>query len=464
MRSYEDFVAAKRSSLHFEGIENPDLRDCLFPFQGDLVRWALRRGRAAVFAGTGLGKSLMELSWSSEVSKRGRVLGLAPLAVAEQLVQEGEKFGIPAVYARRGSDCSAPITVTNYELLSHFDPDDFVGVFIDESSIMKDFTGALRNQIIETFARTPFRLAGTATPAPNDDTELGNHAEFLGIKTRTEMLSEYFVHDGGTTSEWRLKRHAEREFWRWVCSWAAMVSKPSDLGYDNGAYDLPPLIMHEERVEARHEDYAAAGYLFAPVAITLSEQRSIRRSTRDRRIAKCQEILARFPGEPAVIWCELNQEQDETAAALGKYAISITGSMKPEVKVSLHQDWLNEKAPCLITKGEIFGRGMNWQHCALQIFLGSSHSFEKIFHSIRRSWRFGQRRPVDIFMILAENEEAIVSNYRRKELSFARMTEAMIEHTQEFVRGNVLSARHEYLNYEPQIDLTIPEWLTTGDL
>jgi hypothetical protein len=165
-----------------------------------------------------------------------------------------------------------------------------------------------------------------------------------------------------------------------------------------------------------------------------------------------------------VIWCELNQEQDETAASLGNHAISITGSMKPEVKVSLHQDWLNGKAPCLITKGALFGRGMNWQHCAFQIFLGSSHSFETIFHSVRRSWRFGQKRPVNIFMILAENEEAVISNYRRKELSFARMTEAMIEHTQEFVRGNVLSARHEYLSYEPQIDITIPEWLTTGDL
>jgi len=456
---YEDFIASKAASRRFEGIESTDLPSVMFPFQRDLTKWALRRGRAAIFAGTGLGKSLMELAWAREISKLGRVILVAPLAVAEQMIGESNKFDIPATYTRRGERCRSPITITNYELLRHFNADDFVGVILDESGIMKDFTGAMRNLLIEMFAETPYRLACTATPAPNDYTELGNHSEFLGIKTRTEMLAEYFVHDGETTQEWRLKRHAENDFWRWVCSWGAMISQPSDLGYENEGFDLPPLRMHDVRVDVGDSDFMAEGYLFPPAARTLSDQRTTRRATRNQRIGAAEKILLNHPSKPAVVWCELNTEQDEMSEALGSRAVSIYGSMTPEEKVSLHQEWIRGSVPFLVTKGSIFGHGMNWQHCARQVFLGSSHSFEMIYQSIRRCWRFGQTSPVDIYMISAATESAIVANYRRKEADFARMTGAMIEHMRDTMRAEISSAPREWNDYTAEVDMIIPEWL-----
>lgn len=289
---YGDFLLSKVSSDPATGLsELPGLPDSLFDFQSDITRWALRRGRAAIFAGTGLGKSLMELSWASAIHEAtGRdVLILAPLAVASQVVREGEKFGIRAKQCARQDEVEPGITVTNYQKLDHFDAAQFVGVVLDESSILKALDGKTKMRLIETFRETPFRLAATATPAPNDFMELGNHAEFLGVMKHSEMLSTFFVHDGGETQKWRLKGHAEDDFWRWMGSWSVMLRDPSDLGYDASAFDLPPLNQHQHTVETRNE--APDGMLFAMEAQTLQERLAARRSSVEERVERAAEVI-----------------------------------------------------------------------------------------------------------------------------------------------------------------------------
>lgn len=286
MATYADFLAAKALVDFPTGIADPaGLDDTkLFPFQRDVTRWALRRGRAAIFADCGLGKTPMQLEWARNViaDSGGTVLVLTPLAVAQQTVREAEKFGIEASYAREPDDIRHSITVTNYDRLDHFDPTQFAGVVLDESSILKAFDGATRTQLIETFQRTPFRLACTATPAPNDYMELGNHAEFLGVLTRTEMLATFFCHDGGETQKWRLKGHAQRDFWRWLTSWAVMLRKPSDLGYSDDGFTLPPMTITQHTVEAEASD----GELFAIEAQTLQERLAARRASLNERVAE----------------------------------------------------------------------------------------------------------------------------------------------------------------------------------
>lgn len=287
---YESFIAAKSSAPTTSGLDASDVAPHLFKHQAAIVRWALRRGRAAIFADTGLGKTPMALEIARHVSAEGRVLILSPLAVAEQIAREGVKFGVP-VACLREDDHVSRIVVTNYEMLSHFEPSEFVCVILDESSILKSFNGATRNALIQAFASTKYRFCCSATPAPNDHTELGNHSEFLGIKSRVEMLAEYFVHDGGSTQDWRIKGHAVDPFWRWVCSWAAVVKRPSDLGFSDEGFALPPLRMHERVLPADPEEARARGLLFAEDARTLSEQRAVRRATMARRVELAAEIV-----------------------------------------------------------------------------------------------------------------------------------------------------------------------------
>ncbi len=287
MSEYDSFIARKAMVAPATGIDidaamRAFVAAFLFPFQLDLVLWALLRGRAAIFADTGLGKTRMQIAWARVIATTagGRVLIFAPLSVAEQTVDEGARVGVPIVYARSMADAGdAPLVITNYEMREHFDPASFVGVVLDESSIIKDATSSTRTAMIDTFSATPYKLACTATPSPNDFTELGNHAEFLGIMRRTEMLAMYFTHDGGSTQDWTIKAHGKDAFWRWVCSWAALVKRPSDLGYDDVGYDLPPLVMTQHRVDATREQAAAQGLLFAIPASTLSEQRDARRAS-----------------------------------------------------------------------------------------------------------------------------------------------------------------------------------------
>ena len=458
--SYEEFLRAKTDIRAAVGIPDPpDLNRHLFPFQVDLARWALRRGRAALFADTGLGKTLMQAAWADVVSRvAGPTLILAPLAVAEQTVDEAARFGIGVRYRRDQGGACGPITITNYEMLHRFEPNRFAGVVLDESSILKAYDGATRTAIIQAFADTPFRLACTATPAPNDFTELGNHAEFLGISTRAEMLARYFVHDGGSTADWRLKGHAVEPFWRWVSSWGAMVKRPSDLGYSDDGFELPELRMHERVVGVDHEALASEGYLFAPTAVSLSDQRATRRATMSGRVAEAVRIYHEEPESAIVVWCDLNAEADTVTSAIPG-AVQVAGADDPETKRDRLVAFAEGAFKVLVTKTSIAGFGMNWQHCHRSVFMGASHSYEGTYQAIRRFWRYGQTRPVDIYVIRAENEGAIIANYRRKAADAERMAEEAAARVRRVLRQEIASAGREYAAYEPNLTLTIPGWL-----
>ncbi len=423
---YADFLAAKALRSPAVGLTAiPALSSRLFEFQRDIVAWALRRGRAAIFADCGLGKTLMQLEWARCVP--GDALILAPLAVAQQTEREAAKFGIPRVrYVRAQSQVEPGISVTNYEMLEHFDPALFAGIVLDESSILKAYDGKTRNAIIGSFSETPFRLACTATPAPNDFMELGNHSEFLGAMTRSEMLSMFFVHDGGSTQDWRLKGHAEEPFWKWICSWAVMLRKPSDLGYDDSGFDLPPLEIRRGVVASDHTTAAARGLLFNWEAQTLQERRDARRTTIAER-AKAVAEMANSSDEQWLVWCNLNAEGDAAAEAI-RGAVQIAGSDSLETKTERMIGFVEGRHRVLVSKPSICGFGMNLQNCANVAFLGLSDSYEQFYQAIRRCWRFGQTRPVRCHIVTSDIEGAVIANIQRKQADADKMMEAMVEH------------------------------------
>lgn len=455
--NYEQFIAAKSKIVDAQPIPHDELNPKLFPHQRDLVRWALRRGRAAIFADTGLGKSLIELEWARHCAEHGRVLILAPLAVAEQTVREGKRFGIRTAYARE--DKGDLITITNYEMLHAFDPSAFVAVVLDESSILKAHDGRTRSAIIDAFAKTRWRLACTATPAPNDFTELGNHSQFLGVKSHQEMLAEYFCHDGGETQTWRLKGHAEEVFWRWVCSWGAVVKKPSDLGHEDGKYKLPELRMHEHVIGVDHKAAQRAGMLFADEVRSLSDQRATRRATLDARVAEAARIARDTDGQ-VLVWCELNDEADAIENAIPG-AVQVAGSDGVDEKRDRLLGFADGKIRVMVTKPSVAGFGMNWQRCSTMIFAGVSHSYEQTYQAIRRCWRFGQKKPVDVHVIRAETEGAIVANLRRKEQDADKLSSEMTARVRDVMRAEIQSARREWNEYQPTAAMKIPGWLTS---
>lgn len=448
MKAYDDFLLNKAQADPPTGLtEVPDLPAALFAHQRDIVRWALRRGRAAVFAQTGLGKSLMELAWGDAVAQATGwpVLLLTPLAVAGQIVREAQRFGIDARQCATQADAGPGINVTNYEKLHHFDLPVFGGVILDESSCLKAFDGKTRNALVERCKAVPFRLAATATPAPNDFTELGNHAEFLGVMTLTGMQSIFFTHDGGDTGKWRLKGHAEDDFWRWVCSWAVMVRRPSDLGYDDGAYDLPPLQQYEHLVPVD-----------GPVARTLSERLRARRESIDVRVARAATLVP--ANRPCVLWCNLNAESSALAAAVPG-AVEIRGTDPEEKKEKTLRDFAEGRTRVLITKPLITGFGLNWQHCADTIFVGLNDSFEQVYQAVRRFWRFGQTQPVNVHFVAASTEGAVLENLRRKEADAERMGAAMVAHMADLSSEIVQGAVREDDPYTPTIPVSLPHWL-----
>lgn len=628
-RSYAEFLASKAIDDPMTGLTDiPDLPAELFPFQRDIVAWALRRGRAALLAGTGLGKSLMELAWGQAVAEAtgGMVLLFAPLAVAAQMLREAAKFGIPARLAATQAECGPGINITNYQKLEHFDLRLFIGVILDESSILKSTTGHYRSALIAACAQIPFRLAATATPAPNDFMELGNHAEFLGTMSYTDMLATFFAHDGGSTQNWRLKGHAESAFWAWMASWAVMLRKPSDLGYSDEGYDLPPLHYHQHDVEVAHVSSMETGLLFPMPAVTLSERiaarsdsvkerverayvvvigsisdkliechgslntrsadendtkptpasataeshkveqapktsntcdntealnptnSSARQSSKPRSIASGESDTLRTPltetnanevrskglaprvarggskrltvsdqqnttpcsqsravGAPSVdasqtntstlitaiqaarsgasfavpatlasaisemtqngsiepwcIWCNLNSEQDALAKAFGRLAFSVSGAMDDGQKEAAIQGWLAGARPVLISKPSIIGFGMNFQHCRNTVFVGLNDSWEQFYQAIRRFWRFGQTRPVNAHLIVAETEGATVANLRRKEADADRMAANMVAHMADLSSAHVRGAARTVATYAPRQPITLPSFL-----
>lgn len=456
--TYQDLIARKSQSAAASGflVSESDLAPHLFPHQRDLTRWALRRGRAALFADTGLGKGPMLLEYAKHVSKIGRVLILAPLAVGPQLEREGVKFGVNAKYLRL-DDPGQRIVISNYEMRHRFDPDQFCGLVIDESSILKSQDGKTRNELISDWAACPYRLACTATPAPNDFTELGNHAEFLGIKTRAEMLAEFFVHDGGSTQDWRVKGHAVTPFWRWVATWGAVVKMPSDLGHDDAGFALPPLRMHEHSIPVDDHNMAASGTLFPMPAVGLLEQRRARRSTIERRVAMAAKLTN--GSDQAIVWCELNDEQDAVADLLGEECVSIDGKTHDDLKVERCERWLAGRVKVLVSKPAMFGFGLNFQNCHRVIFIGASHSYERTYQAIRRCWRFGQTSPVDVHIVASELEGNVIDSYRRKEADAAKMAQEMTAHVGAAVYCEVQGLSREFNEYQPKQGMELPQWL-----
>lgn len=458
MAGYDDYIKSKSDIARFPGREPVGTAPHLFPFQTAIVEWALRKGRAANFADTGLGKTIMQVEWARQVAEDGRVLILAPLAVADQTSREAARFGVDVPYRRE--DCGDRITITNYEMVDRFDPDGFAGIVLDESSILKNFNGRTRNALIAMFADTPYRFACTATPAPNDFTELGNHSEFLGALTRAEMLAEYFVHDGGSTQDWRLKGHAVEHFWRWVCTWGVVVRTPEDLGFDASDFQLPPLRIHEERIQLDHADAHAAGFLFAPDARTLNEQRAVRRGTLEKRV-KIAARLAEAHSDPLLVWCEYNREADAIEAAIPD-AVQIAGSDSPESKRDNLIAFSEGRIRVLVTKPSIAGFGLNWQHCNRMMFVGPSHSYEQTYQAIRRCWRFGQQRQVHVHVAAAETEAAVVQNYRRKEADAARLGAEVVNHTRAHMRSELgLAVERRWNSYNPDRRMVVPQWLVS---
>jgi DNA modification methylase/superfamily II DNA or RNA helicase len=423
---YHRFLARKETISKPSGFECGALSPILFDFQRDIVRWALRQGRAAIFADCGLGKTFMQLEWARCVTERTdkQVLILAPLTVSSQTVQEGKKLGVEVQYCRTWGD--APIIVTNYEMLEHFSPDDFAGIVLDESSILKSFEGHFRNTIIQRFSQTPYRLACTATPAPNDHMELGNHSEFLGNLTRTEMLSTFFVHDGGDTSHWRLKGHAKSDFWKWVASWAVMLRNPSDLGYDGSQFILPPIDYIHSVVEGAR-DSCLPEHLFALPAQTLQERRAARAGSTNERVAEIVRIVSEKPNEQWLVWCNLNLESTAAARAIPD-AVEVTGSDTREHKESTLLGFADGKVRVVVSKPSIAGWGMNFQNCANIAFLGLNDSFEQFYQAVRRVWRFGQKRSVNCYIVTSDLEGAVVENINRKAKAADEMAAAMVEH------------------------------------
>lgn len=453
--SYDEFIESKNETIEACGFAVGDLNPNLFDFQEDIVRWALHKGRAAIFADCGLGKTIMQLAWADAVYQETLmpVLILAPLAVASQTKLEGASFGIPVNVCETADDVVEGINITNYEKLDRFDTSVFSGVVLDESSILKSFTGKVRTALIEQFKHTPYRLACTATPAPNDFMELGNHAEFLGIMTRNEMLSMYFIHDSKDTAKWRLKGHAQDLFWEWMASWAVVLDNPISLGYTAEGYDLPTLHIHEVVVGDDGTE---------PPKLTLLDRKRERKKSLEDRCVAAAEIVNES-NEQWIVWCDLNDESD----ALARYidgAIDVKGSDKPAHKQGAMLGFGSGLVKCLVTKPSIAGFGMNWQNCHNMIFVGLSDSYEQYYQALRRCWRFGQKEEVHAYIIISHKEGAVKDNIERKDAENRIMRDAMIDLTRDAVRNELTKTKREKTLYVPTIEMKLPPWQEMGYL
>lgn len=447
--NYTEFLNTKQVTVPSAGFEPGEVSPMLYPFQASIVRWALRRGKAALFEDCGLGKTPQQLEWARQVHLHtgGNVLILAPLAVANQTKREGEKFGVAVNVCETQADVAPGVNITNYEKLHHFTTDGWAGIVLDESSILKAYDGSTRKLLNEFAADIPYRLACTATPAPNDLIELTNHAEFLGIMNSKEIIALFFTQDGNTTHQWRLKGHAREAFWKWMAEWSVAIRRPSDIGYEDNGFILPALRMHPHIVESR----ATAGRLFAVEGQTLQERREARRDSLADRVAKTAELV-NADGEQWVVWCDLNAESDALTRAIDG-AIEVAGRHDDAHKLDAMTGFTEGRYRVIVTKPTIAGFGMNWQHCHRMAFVGLSDSYEQQYQAIRRCWRFGQTQPVDVHVVTAEAEGAVVANIQRKEKQATEMFDNIVRHM----------AVHAEVNRTEKMEMQIDNDVATGD-
>jgi len=444
---YTDFLERKIKRAIDAGfsVDESSLNPHLFDFQRWIVKTALKKGRYAVFADCGLGKTLMQLEWARQVVEHtGKpVLILAPLAVAGQTINEGVKFGIDIVKYSDGA--AVGISISNYEQLENIDCSQFVGIVLDESSIIKNFDGKTRDLIINLFADTPYKLACTATPSPNDVMELGNHAEFLGVMSRNEMLAMYFIHDGGETAKWRLKGHAESDFWQFVASWSVMLAKPQDLGFEAVGYELPELTFIEKRIETAKRDN---GMLFNDAAVSATNFNGELRLTKHERINTVAEIV-NASKESFIIWVKQNEEAD-LVKQLVPDAVEVRGNESSEAKEKKLLGFAAGEFRVLLTKTKIASFGMNFQNCHNQVFGSLDFSFEGLYQAIRRSYRFGQEHAVNIYLVTTDTMQNVTDAIQRKEEQFKIMQEQMIQASGEFQGADAPGYIGQYTELETQ--------------
>ena len=420
MNTYAEFLATKKRRVAPVGVsvDADDMHPSLFDHQRHIIRWALRRGRAAVFADTGLGKTAIQLEWARHIADT--TLILAPLSVARQTVREAHRIDMDVTYVRHQSEVTGPgVWITNYEMAHQFNPAIFDAVVLDESSILKNHAGATRTALIAQWADTKYRLCCTATPAPNDVTELCNHAEFLGVMPRNEMLAAYFIHDD---DGWRLKGHAALPMYRWMSSWAVAIRRPSDLGYDDTRYELPPLNIIAETVEV---ESTPDDQLFATELGGIGGRHAVRRETLEARVERTLNLVACHPDQ-WIVWCGLNDEARAIVDGVGDGAVNVEGNWTPEAKADALEAFQDGKIRVLVTKPSIAGFGMNFQNAHRMAFCGVNDSYEMYYQAIRRCWRFGQTQPVDVHVVVSTLERQIVDNVRRKESESSTMTAQLV--------------------------------------
>jgi superfamily II DNA or RNA helicase len=429
----------------------------LFPFQKDIVMFALRKGRSAIFSDCGSGKTAMQLEFANQVCKKtGRkALILAPLAVVGQTEKEGKKFGIHTTIVRTADDVKPGINITNYEILEHFDPDAFGCVVLDESSILKAFTSTTRTQLIDMFVHTPYKLCCTATPAPNDTVELANTVEFLGVMSRTELLSTYFIHDSGDTSKWRLKGYGEQKFWEFMATIAVCARNPADLGYSADGYELPKLNLIKHIVESKPKDYQ----LVAHRAETLSERREARKESLNDRVIVTKELTESKPNESWLVWCDYNIESSMLHNAVDRN-VEVVGSDSPEFKAQTALEFADGKIHALISKPSIYGFGMNFQTCHNMVFCGISDSYEMFYQAIRRCWRYGQEREVDVHIIISEAELNVLENIERKQALMDEMQNRMIALMKDVTMSEIKHTTRITTDYKPKKKMEMPKWMS----
>ncbi len=453
--SYGAFLDLKAQMEGDHGFGPGELPGFLFDFQAHLVDWAVRKGRAAIMADCGLGKTPMQLTWADRVARhaKGKVLVVTALAVSGQIEREGDKFGIDV---RRGADGrpSGDITVTNYERLHTFDPADFVGMVCDESSILKNFNGVRRGEVTAFMRKMRYRLLCSATAAPNDYVELGTSSEALGYLGHMDMLNRFFKNDLNNSAQgrmraqvikWRFKGHAEVPFWQWVCGWGRAVRKPSDLGFDDGRFVLPPLTETQHTVHARQ---TRDGMLFSLPACGLDEQREERRITINERCEKVAELVAH--DQPAIVWCHGNDEGDLLQRLIPD-CVQVSGRDADDAKEEKLMAFADRKVRVLVTKPKIGAWGLNFQHCAHMTFF-PSHSFEQYYQAVRRCYRFGQARPVHVDIVTTEGEADILANMQRKQAQADKMFAAMVEHMNNAIRINRMR--------DHGVAMELPQWLS----
>jgi len=450
---YDKFIQGKSKKAQDYGFEPYEITADLFDWQKQVVQWAVRKGRAALFQECGLGKTLQQIEWANQITRKTGlpVLILTPLAVAAQTQREAVKFGYQAsIIDVTKLDDLTGIVITNFDKVDHLDGIEFGGVVIDESSILKAFTGKTRRKLTDRFASTQYRLCCTATPSPNDYTEFGQHADFLGVCSRDQMLATFFLNDTFNTGDWRLKKHAERPFWEWVASWAACISKPSDIGFSDKGYILPPLNLQVIGVEVDATEGADEGELFRIPTMSATTMHKEMRLTAD---ARCSEVarMVNSSDEPWIVWCNTNDESGRLAALIPD-AVEVAGSDSAKFKEQSITDFITGNVRVIISKSSIFGYGLNLQHCRNVAFVGLSYSFEDFYQALRRSYRFGQTKEVNAFVIQASTEEAIMKTIQRKMNQHTEMQTQMKHAAECFV-----ASQSKQLTMKKDIDTTTGE-------